>query len=184
MVCQVGAEHLDADLRAHAGREHVDAVGDRLRPDVAPAGHLQRRCPSPGADRPSARPARRHRNTLAANGFSSSWRKAMNGCNACGIVRLVAIGAGRPARRSGVVVAVRRAVEQVAACGALADLFQSGPGERLDAAVEQLPVDLAARRIRPTARAAGRHGLEHFAGEGLALGRRPPRRRRSADLGK
>src|SRR5262249_24037080 len=37
---QVGAEDLDADLRAHAGRKHVDAVGNRLRPDVAPAGHL------------------------------------------------------------------------------------------------------------------------------------------------
>src|SRR5205823_13788224 len=40
-VAQVGAKDLDADLRAHAGGEHVDAVGDRLRPDVAPAGHLQ-----------------------------------------------------------------------------------------------------------------------------------------------
>ena len=43
IVSQVGAKDLDADLRAHAGREHVDAVGDGLRPDVAPAGHLHDR---------------------------------------------------------------------------------------------------------------------------------------------
>ena len=38
---QIGAEDLDADIGAHAGREHFDAVDDRLREDVAPAGHLQ-----------------------------------------------------------------------------------------------------------------------------------------------
>ena len=38
---QVGAEDLDADVGAHAGREHFDAVDDRLGEDVAPAGHLQ-----------------------------------------------------------------------------------------------------------------------------------------------
>ena len=34
----------------------------------------------------------------------------------------------------------------------LADFFQGGPGERLHAAVEQLPVDLAGRRARATGR--------------------------------
>src|SRR5262249_46697889 len=37
---QVRAENLDADLGAHAGREHVDAVGNGLGPDVAPTGDL------------------------------------------------------------------------------------------------------------------------------------------------
>ena len=36
-----GAEDFHADLRPHARRQHVHAVDDRLRPDVAPAGHLQ-----------------------------------------------------------------------------------------------------------------------------------------------
>ena len=38
---QIGAEHLDADLGANAGGEHVDAVADGLRPDVGHAGNLQ-----------------------------------------------------------------------------------------------------------------------------------------------
>ena len=38
---QIGAKHLDADVGAHAGRQHIDAVDDRLGEDVAPAGHLQ-----------------------------------------------------------------------------------------------------------------------------------------------
>src|SRR5205085_5830736 len=40
---EVRTEDLDADLRAHAGREHVDTVGDRLSPYVAPARHLHHR---------------------------------------------------------------------------------------------------------------------------------------------
>ena len=39
-LVEVVAEDLHADHRAHAGGQHVDAVDDRLRPDVAPAGHL------------------------------------------------------------------------------------------------------------------------------------------------
>ena len=39
-LVQVVAEDLHADHRAHAGGQHVDAVDDRLGPDVAPAGHL------------------------------------------------------------------------------------------------------------------------------------------------
>ena len=38
---QVLAEYLHPDVGAHAGREHFDAVDDRLREDVAPTGHLQ-----------------------------------------------------------------------------------------------------------------------------------------------
>ena len=38
---QIGSEDLDADVGPHAGREHVDAVDNRLRKDVAPTGHLQ-----------------------------------------------------------------------------------------------------------------------------------------------
>ena len=38
---EVGAEDLDANIGADAGREHLDAVDDRLREDVAPAGNLQ-----------------------------------------------------------------------------------------------------------------------------------------------
>src|SRR5206468_3834377 len=30
-----------ADIRPDAGREHLDAVDDRLREDVAPTGHLE-----------------------------------------------------------------------------------------------------------------------------------------------
>ena len=37
---QIVAENLYADHRAHAGGEHVDAVDDRLGPDISPAGHL------------------------------------------------------------------------------------------------------------------------------------------------
>ena len=36
---EVGAEHLDADRRADAGREHVDAGPDRHRPGVRDAGN-------------------------------------------------------------------------------------------------------------------------------------------------
>ncbi len=38
---EVGPEYLHANVGADAGREHLDAVDDRLREDVAPAGHLQ-----------------------------------------------------------------------------------------------------------------------------------------------
>ena len=41
-LIQVAAEHLDADHRPHAGGQHVDPVDDRLREDIAPAGHLNR----------------------------------------------------------------------------------------------------------------------------------------------
>ena len=37
-----GAEHLDADRRADAGRQHVDARLDRHGPGVGDAGELQR----------------------------------------------------------------------------------------------------------------------------------------------
>ena len=39
---EVGAEHLDPDRRADAGREHVDARLDRHGPGVGDAGELQR----------------------------------------------------------------------------------------------------------------------------------------------
>ena len=39
---EIPAEDADADFRIHAGRQHVDAVLDRLRPDIRPAGHLHR----------------------------------------------------------------------------------------------------------------------------------------------
>ena len=39
---EVGAEHLDADRRADAGRQHVDARLDRHGPGVGHAGKLQR----------------------------------------------------------------------------------------------------------------------------------------------
>ena len=39
-LIEIVAVHLDANHRAHARGEHVDSVDDRLRPDVAPAGHL------------------------------------------------------------------------------------------------------------------------------------------------
>ena len=38
---QVFAEHLHADVGAHARGKHFDAIDDRLREDVAPAGHLE-----------------------------------------------------------------------------------------------------------------------------------------------
>ena len=38
---EVRPKHFDADVGPHAGREHLDPVDDRLREDVAPAGHLQ-----------------------------------------------------------------------------------------------------------------------------------------------
>ncbi len=40
---QVRPEDAHADLRLDAGAEHVDAVRDRLRPDVDPAGHVDDR---------------------------------------------------------------------------------------------------------------------------------------------
>jgi hypothetical protein len=39
---QILAEHLDADRRADAGGQHVDARLDRHRPGVGDAGELQR----------------------------------------------------------------------------------------------------------------------------------------------
>ena len=39
---EVGAEHLDADRRADAGRQHVDARLDRHGPGIGDAGKLQR----------------------------------------------------------------------------------------------------------------------------------------------
>ena len=39
---EIGAEHLDPDRRADAGREHVDARADGLRPGVGDAGELER----------------------------------------------------------------------------------------------------------------------------------------------
>ena len=42
-LVEVVAEDLDADRRPDAGGEHVDPVDDRLREDVPPAGHLERR---------------------------------------------------------------------------------------------------------------------------------------------
>ena len=38
-LVEVVAEDLHADHRPHAGGQHVDAIDDRLRPDVGPAGH-------------------------------------------------------------------------------------------------------------------------------------------------
>src|SRR5207302_10006308 len=38
---QIRAEHLDADVGAHAGGEHLDAINDGLGEDVGPAGDLQ-----------------------------------------------------------------------------------------------------------------------------------------------
>src|ERR1039458_7400166 len=40
-AAEVGTEDLDADLRAYAGGEHIDAVADGLRPDVGNARNLQ-----------------------------------------------------------------------------------------------------------------------------------------------
>ena len=39
---EVGSRDLDADRRLDAGGEHVDAIADRLHPDVRHAGNLQR----------------------------------------------------------------------------------------------------------------------------------------------
>ena len=39
---QIGADHLDADRRPDAGRQHVDARLDRHGPGVGHAGKLQR----------------------------------------------------------------------------------------------------------------------------------------------
>ena len=41
-LVQIGAEHFDADRRADAGRQHVDARLDRHGPGVAHAGQAQR----------------------------------------------------------------------------------------------------------------------------------------------
>ena len=38
---QIGTEYFHADIGAYAGRKHFDAVDDRLRENVAPAGNLQ-----------------------------------------------------------------------------------------------------------------------------------------------
>ena len=38
---KIGTKDLDADLCADAGREHVDAIANRLRPDVGDAWNLQ-----------------------------------------------------------------------------------------------------------------------------------------------
>src|SRR5205807_1270484 len=38
---QVRAKHLDADIGANPGREHIDAVDNRLGKNIAPPGHLE-----------------------------------------------------------------------------------------------------------------------------------------------
>ena len=42
MTVEIGAEDLDADRRLDAGEQHVEAIADRLRPDIGEPGELQR----------------------------------------------------------------------------------------------------------------------------------------------
>jgi hypothetical protein len=57
------------------------------------------------------------------------------------VVLLAVAGASRFLDEAGVFLAVRRGAQQVALLGGVADFLQRRPGERLDAPVEQLPVD-------------------------------------------
>ncbi len=66
---QVGAEDLDADLGADAGGEHVDAVDDRLRPDIAPAGHLHHAVHLVSTRSPLGPPLRGQRQQLPGEGL-------------------------------------------------------------------------------------------------------------------
>jgi hypothetical protein len=39
--CEIAAKNLNPDLRADSGREHVDSVANRLRPDVRHSRHME-----------------------------------------------------------------------------------------------------------------------------------------------
>ena len=144
IVVQVGAEDLDADVGAHAGREHLDAVDDRLREDVAPAGHLQDAAHLV-VDQVALRPAlsRPEEDTRSRTAFPAPARSATNGAKRCRVVRLAELAPASTA-------SAKRAVSSPCAApfssawslARLGQFLQGVPGEGLDAAVEQLPVDL------------------------------------------
>ena len=158
MVVQVAAEHLHADVGPHAGREHLDAVDDRLGEDVLPAGHLQARGSISSSTRsPSGLLCRGHSDTTrSANGFLSPSASGTNGRRA---------GRSRSFPMSRCALTASSANRAVSSpCGAPpsrpqplrppGQFLQGQPGVRPPSPlVEQLPVDLL-RRGRATAPAA------------------------------
>ena len=105
---------------------------------------------------PFGPPVRGQKNTRSRNGFSSSSRSAPNGAKAAGSCGLPSWTLHRAVGEPlGLGPACGR-VEQVRGLGRLRQFLQGVPGERLGAAVEQLPVDLldalAPQRRRARAR--------------------------------
>ena len=152
---QIGAEDFDADVGAHAGREHFDAVDDGLGEDVAPAGHLQHAAHLVVDQVALGAGLRGQRKTCSLNGFSSSSRNAIERREIACVELLVRVRAwtacGKASR-------LRRRVGASASsdCALVAALASSSRAYQvisLGAAVEQLPVDLV-DALAPVAAAA------------------------------
>ena len=118
---------------------------------------------------PFGPPCRRHRNSaLRRTASPAPAASATNGARAGRSWSLPSRWPWRPPRRSG---------RTPSPCGAppsrprllapLGQFLQGRPGERLDAAVEQLPVDLLLDELAHSAARCVLHGLQHLAGERL-----------------
>ena len=131
-LVQVIPENLDADHRADAGGQHVHAVDDRLRPDVAPAGHLGNRV-----------------HFLEQAVLALAPQK-----------QAVSKGSFEPGLQSVQLVLGRRAGPEVERFGLFPQLLDGLPGVKGDCTVKQLPIPLL-DALRPLLLAFVLDGREH-----------------------